>query len=174
MMSDPNITACHHNFLSLAGADYTATTVVLTFMPGDGLGTTLDASIPIVDDNLVEGPIQETISVELIAVGSSETGIVRITDNDGKFTHCEPHMLQLMCTAKQVSLSVLIHPKYKDLLDGHVVDYAVGISLYQVHCSKTVHHTLSQSIILRYYTQNGGVVLINSQPPLVSLANLVQ
>ena len=69
-------------------------------MPGDGPETTLDASIPIVDDSLVEGPIQETVIVELMAVGSSETGTVRITDNDGKFTHCEPHMLQLMCTAK--------------------------------------------------------------------------
>ena len=105
-MSNPNITTHHHNFLSLAGADYTATTVVLTFMPGDGPGTTLDASIPILEDTLVEGPIPETISVELIAVGSSETGTVRITDNDGKFTHCEPHMLPLMCTAKRVSLSV--------------------------------------------------------------------
>ena len=99
MMSDPNITTHHHNFLSLAGADYTATTVVLTFMPGDGPGTTLDASIPILEDTLVEGPTQETISVQLIAVGSSENGTVRITDNDGKFTHCEPYMLQLMCTA---------------------------------------------------------------------------
>ena len=107
MRSDPNITAHHLNFLTLAGADYTATTVVLTFMSGDGPGTTLDASIPIVDDSLVEGPIQETISVELLVGGSSETGTVRITDNDGKFTHCEPHRLQLMCTSKQVSLSVL-------------------------------------------------------------------
>ena len=65
-------------------------------MPGDGPGTTLDASIPIVDDSLVEGPIPETISVELIAVGSSQTGTARITDNDGKFTHYELHMLQLM------------------------------------------------------------------------------
>ena len=120
MMSDPNITTHHHNFLSLAGADYTATTVVLTFMPGDGPGTTLDASIPILEDNLVEGPIQETISVELIAVGSSETGTVRITDNDGKFTHCEPHMLQLMCTSKQVSLSVLyIINNIPNVLVGH-------------------------------------------------------
>ena len=103
MRSDPNITTHHHNFLSLVGADYTATTVVLTFMPGDGPGTTLDASIPIVDDSLVEGPIQETISVECLFGGSSQdTGTVRITDNDGKFTH----MLQLMCTAKRVSLSV--------------------------------------------------------------------
>ena len=96
MRSDPNITAHHLNFLSLAGADYTATTVVLTFMPGDGPGTTLDASIPIVDDGLVEGPIPETISVDLMAVGSSETGTVRITDNDGRFTHYEPRVLQLM------------------------------------------------------------------------------
>ena len=96
MRSDPNITAHHLNFLSLAGADYTATTVVLTFMPGDGPGTTLDASIPIVDDSLVEGPIPETISVELMAVGSSETGTVRITDNDGKFTNYEPRVLQVM------------------------------------------------------------------------------
>ena len=96
MRSDPNITAHHLIFLSLAGADYTATTVVLTFLSGDGPGTTLDASIPIVDDSLVEGPIQETISVELMAVGSSQTGTARITDNDGKFTHYELHMLHLM------------------------------------------------------------------------------
>ena len=83
--SDHNITTHHHNFLPLVGDDYTATTVVLTFMPGDGPGTTLDASIPIVDDSLVEGETPETIHVELIVGGNSEdNGAVRIFDNDGK------------------------------------------------------------------------------------------
>ena len=55
-------------------------------MPGDGPGTTLDASITIVDDSLVEGPIPETIHVELLVAGSSQdNGTVRIIDNDGKY-----------------------------------------------------------------------------------------
>ena len=66
----------------LEGADYIATTLVLTFMSGDEPGTTLDASIPILNDNLVERFTPETINVELLVGGSSqENGTVRIFDH---------------------------------------------------------------------------------------------
>ena len=81
MKSDPNITILHH---TLAGDDYNATTAVLTFMSGDGPGATLNVSIPILDDSLVEGPAPESFIVELLADGSSDNGTVRIFDNDGK------------------------------------------------------------------------------------------
>ena len=85
MRSDPNITTRHHNFFPLAGDDYNATTVVLTFLSGDGPGTTLNASIPIEDDNLVEGPTPETINVDLLVGGSSaDNGTIGIFDNDSK------------------------------------------------------------------------------------------
>ena len=85
MRSDLNATTCHHYFLSLAGADYNATTVVLTFMSGDGPGTSLNVSIAIEDDNLVEGETPETIRVGLLVAGSSQgNGTVGIIDNDGK------------------------------------------------------------------------------------------
>ena len=86
MKSDLHITTCicHH---TLVGDDYTATTVVVTFMSGDGPGATLNVSIPIVDDSLVEGPVPESFIVELVVGGSSDNGTVRIFDNDGKSLH---------------------------------------------------------------------------------------
>ena len=91
MKSDLHITTCicHH---TLVGDDYTATTVVVTFMSGDGPGATLNVSIPIVDDSLVEGQVPESFIVELVVGGSSDNGTVRIFDNDGKCHNAALHI----------------------------------------------------------------------------------
>ena len=68
---------------TLEGNDYTPTTVVLTFIAGDGPGTTLNFSIPIVDDSLVEE--RENFNVELSSGEFSDTATFQITDNDGEF-----------------------------------------------------------------------------------------
>ena len=76
----------HLNFLPLAGDDYIATSVVLTFMSGDLEGETQNVNIPIVDDNLVERP--EVFDVQLLVPGTTppaDTGSIAIFDNDGKF-----------------------------------------------------------------------------------------
>ena len=83
--SDPNITTHHLNFLPLAGDDYIATTVVLTFMSGDMEGETRNVNIPIVDDILVENT--EVFDVELLVPGTAPpaaTATIAIFDNDGK------------------------------------------------------------------------------------------
>ena len=83
--SDPNITTRHLNFLPLAGDDYIATTVVLTFMSGDMEGETRNVNIPIVDDILVENT--EVFDVELLVPGTAPpaaTATIAIFDNDGK------------------------------------------------------------------------------------------
>ena len=84
--SDPNITTCHLNSLTLAGADYTATTFVLTFLSGSVEGATQNVNIPINDDNLVERT--EVFDVQLLVPGTTppaETATIAIFDNDGKF-----------------------------------------------------------------------------------------
>ena len=71
------------NFLTTEGDDYTATIAVLTFMSGDMDGETQNATIPIVDDTLVERP--EGVNVELVVGGmSADSGIFGIFDNDCK------------------------------------------------------------------------------------------
>ena len=84
--SDSNITTCHHNCLTLAGADYTATTFVLTFLSGSVEGATQNVNIPINNDNLVETP--EVFDVQLLVPGTTppaDTGSIAILDDDGKF-----------------------------------------------------------------------------------------
>ena len=84
--SDPNITTCHLNSLTLAGVDYTATTFVLTFLSGSVEGATQNANIPINDDNLVENT--EIFDVQLLVPGTTppaETASIAIFDNDSEF-----------------------------------------------------------------------------------------
>ena len=85
--SDSNITTCHHNSFTLAGADYTATTFVLTFLSGSVEGATQNVNIPINNDNLVENT-QEAFDVQLLVPGTTPpagTGSIAIIDDDGKF-----------------------------------------------------------------------------------------
>ena len=74
---------------SIAGDDYNATTVVLTFMSGAMERETQTVNIPVVDDNLVERP--EGLNVELVVGGMlADSDTIGIFDNDGKLiTHCE-------------------------------------------------------------------------------------
>ena len=84
--SDPNITTCHLNSLTLAGVDYTATSVVLTFLSGSVEGATQNVNIPINNDNLVETP--EVFDVQLLVPGTTppaETTTIVIFDNDSEF-----------------------------------------------------------------------------------------
>ena len=84
--SDSNITTCHHNSPTLAGADYTATTFVLTFLSGDMEGASQNVNIPINNDNLVERT--EVFDVQLLVPGTTppaDTGSIAIIDDDGKF-----------------------------------------------------------------------------------------
>ena len=82
---------------SIAGDDYNATTVVLTFMSGAMERETQTVNIPVVDDNLVERT--EGLNVELVVGGmSADSDSFGIFDNDGKLkndytvTHCESCM----------------------------------------------------------------------------------
>ena len=101
--SDPNITTCHLNSLTLAGVDYTATSVVLTFLSGSVLGATQNVNISINDDNLVERP--EVFEVQLLVPGTTMlvTASIGIFDNDGKFN--EPRKLQADSLRIYVQLS---------------------------------------------------------------------
>ena len=84
--SDPNITTCHLNSLTLAGDDYTTTSVVLTFLSGSVEGDTQNVNIPINDDNLVENT--EVFDVQLLVPGTTppaETATIVIFDNDSEF-----------------------------------------------------------------------------------------
>lgn len=68
---------------AIAGADYVATSVVITFAPGETLRT---ATVPLVDDGILEG--DETIVVRLedptggLAVGGPGEGQVTIVDDE--------------------------------------------------------------------------------------------
>ena len=55
----------------------------MTFIAGDGPGTTQNFSIPIVDDSLVEE--RENFNVELSSGEFSDTATFQIIDNDGEF-----------------------------------------------------------------------------------------
>ena len=74
------------NSLTLEGDDYTATSVVLTFMSGDMDGARQSVNIPIINDNLVERP--EVFDVRLLVPGTTTptlTGTIVIIDDDSKF-----------------------------------------------------------------------------------------
>ncbi len=87
----------NHNTVSvLAGADYTATTAILTFESGATDGSTRTANVPIIDDGVVEG--NETLNIRIfelsvttdnvIISATAGNGIITIINDDGKFDEC--------------------------------------------------------------------------------------
>ena len=70
--------------LTLAGDDYTTTSVVLTFLSGDMEGASQNVSIPIINDTIVENT--EVFDVELVrgARPPLATGSIAIYDDDSK------------------------------------------------------------------------------------------
>ena len=75
--------------LTLAPLDYTTTSQTISFTSGQGVGSTVDITIPIIDDNIIEAVEYFFGSLTLIptnldvSVTPNQTKIF-ITDNNGK------------------------------------------------------------------------------------------
>ena len=71
-----------------AGQDFVLGTTSITFGPGAGDGDTMDVSVTINDDAIVEGLESYTLSVTFssgLAVGvDTATALVNLADNDGE------------------------------------------------------------------------------------------
>ena len=85
----PNTT----HFLRTAGADYTATTVTLTFGAGTVAGATQTVNVPIIEDGMPESDEFVNIMISGLSVGTAHaeiaggggTGTITIVNIDSKF-----------------------------------------------------------------------------------------
>ena len=86
-----HLNLAENNLDSFGNFDYTSTSTSVTFPAGSALGTVISISIPINNDSCVEQLIESFMIIASsvnpdVMFSNSNSAIVRITDNDGKYT----------------------------------------------------------------------------------------